>query len=163
MTALQAALLTSHLRRWPEEMRRREQAARRLAERLREIPGIRPCWPTTGVTRHAWHLFPFLYDPRAFGGRSRAEFLRALAAEGVPASPGYPLLSENEALWEAACDNAARAGAPAPRWDPEALPVARDARDRGCWFFHTVLLAGEEGVDDAARAVAKIQAAWGGA
>ena len=162
LTALQAALLLSQMRRWPDQVRRRIAAAERLTARLAGVPGMTPCTPPAGVTTHAWHLFPLLYDPQAFGGRPRADFVAALQAEGIPASAGYTLLSDNAALQEAALANAARAGTPAPPRGSAHLPVAAAVARQGCWLFHTALLAGDAGVDDVVRAVTKIQRAWGG-
>ena len=60
---------------------------------LKEIPGIAPARMYPGCTRNAYHLYMFRYDPAAFAGLSRAAFLKALRAEGVPASGGYsPLI-----------------------------------------------------------------------
>jgi dTDP-4-amino-4,6-dideoxygalactose transaminase len=162
LTALQAALLRSQMRRWPEQARRRAEAAAQLRAALAEVPGIRPPAVPERVTAHAWHLFPFGYEPEAFGGRSRDAFVAALRAEGIPASTGYSLLSDNVALQEAAAANAARAGAPLPPRGAAHLPVAAAAARDGCWLFHTALLAGEQGVADVVRAIQKVRAAWGG-
>ena len=35
-------------------------------------------------------MYPFIYDEAQFKGLSRAAFLKALSAEGVPAGSGYP-------------------------------------------------------------------------
>ncbi len=160
MTALQAALLQAQLGRFEDLARRREAGAAALLEALAAVPGILPLAPPPEVTRHAWHLFAFRFDPAAFGGHSRAEFLRALGAEGVPASAGYTLLSGNEAVQRRARANAARGGAPEPRYEDAPLPVAAAAAQDCCWMAHPVLLAGEGEVVAAAAAMAKIQRAW---
>lgn len=160
LTALQAALLGAQLRRFPEQAGRRAAAAERLRALLASVPGIEPLYPPAGVSAHAWHLFPFRHDPAAFGGRSREEFLRALRAEGIPASSGYTLLSENTAIRERAAANAALVGAPPPPVRP--VPVAAAAAAHGCWLTQNLLLAGEEGVSAIAAAMARIQRAWGG-
>ncbi len=58
--------------------------------KLAAIPGITPVKPYPGVTRLSYYMYPFIYDETEFNGLSRAAFVKALAAEGVPASPGYP-------------------------------------------------------------------------
>ncbi|MEX1121011.1 MAG: hypothetical protein WED82_02700, partial [Balneolales bacterium] len=47
-----------------------------------------------GVTRAAFHLFPFRYDKEQFKGLSRSSFLRALRAEGIPNGDGYNTLND---------------------------------------------------------------------
>jgi dTDP-4-amino-4,6-dideoxygalactose transaminase len=160
MTGLQAALLHSQLARFGEQCGRRAAAASRLAAHTGAIPGIEPLVPPAEVTAHAWHLFPFRYHPAAFGGRSRAEFLRALAAEGVPASAGYTLLADNAALYRRAKANAALAGAPEPRFAEARLPVAREAAENCCWLFQALLLAEDEDLDAIPRAMDRIRRAW---
>jgi dTDP-4-amino-4,6-dideoxygalactose transaminase len=158
LTAFQAALLLSQLGRHEQLARRREAGAAALAAALEDVPGIRPLLPPPGCTRHAWHLFPFRYRAAAFGGHDRAEFLRALAAEGVPASAGYPLLSANPALRRRAEANAALGGLPPP--GEGALPVAAAAAEECCWLAQNCLLAEEGDLRAAAAAMAKIRRAW---
>jgi len=159
MTALQAALLRSQLVRFPAQAGRRAAAAAHLGALLQHVPGIHPLLPPAGVTAHAWHLFPFRYDPAAFGGRRRGEFLKALHAEGIPASSGYTLLSENEAIRERAGANAALAGAAPPAARP--VPAATAAAENGCWLPQSLLLAGEGDIASIAAAMEKISRAWG--
>ena len=159
LTAFQAALLRSQLARLPAQQALREAAARRLGALLAAVPGIEPLLPGPEVTTHAWHLFPFRYRREAFGGHSREEFLRALAAEGVPASAGYSLLSDNAALRRRAAANAALAGTPAPA--AASLPVATAAAGECAWLYQSLLLAGEDGAEAIAAAMAKIRRAWG--
>jgi hypothetical protein len=48
-----------------------------------------------GCTRNAYHLYMFRYDPSAFAGLPRAQFLKALRAEGLPALSGYSPLNKS--------------------------------------------------------------------
>lgn len=160
LTALQAALLRSQLARFPEQQRRRAEGAALLASALLDGGGIQPLLPPPQVTAHAWHLFPFRYDARTFGGRGRGDFLRALRAEGVPAAAGYPLLSANQAIQARAAANAALAGTPAPRAGDAHLPAASAAAEECCWLGQNCLLADRDELLAVARAVAKIRRAW---
>ncbi|MEC8993446.1 MAG: DegT/DnrJ/EryC1/StrS family aminotransferase, partial [Candidatus Latescibacterota bacterium] len=95
LTEMQAALALSQLRRLDEQTEKRTQSAALLTEQLSEIEGIRPLAVDERVTRHAFHLYVFRYDADAFGGASREQFLKALAAEGIPCAAGYkPLYRE---------------------------------------------------------------------
>ena len=55
----------------------------------KEIPGIAPARMYDGCTRNAYHLFMFRCQPEQFAKLSRARFLKALSAEGIPCSSGY--------------------------------------------------------------------------
>jgi dTDP-4-amino-4,6-dideoxygalactose transaminase len=98
MTEFQAALLMAQMARLEEQSRRREQNAQYLTSLLKEIPGITPARMYEGCTRNAYHLYMFRYDKEKFGGLDRAVFLKALAAEGIPASPGYGPLNKEPFL-----------------------------------------------------------------
>ena len=163
LTEFQAALLLAQLARLEEQMARRERAARFLDRELAAIPGLRPQARDPGVTAHAHHLYLVRYDPAAFGGRDRAQFLAALRAEGVPASAGYttPLYRSPAiaAATAALCARLGRADTPLP----VALPVSERASAReGVWLTQNTLLAGDEELADIPRAARKVQEAWGG-
>lgn len=85
MTELQAAVARAQLTKLPDVVRRRRRTARRLAEALRRLPGL---GVPADLDRHAVWLFPVVLDVEAAGGDNRA-WAAALAAEGVPVSPGY--------------------------------------------------------------------------
>jgi perosamine synthetase len=94
MTEFQAVILMAQMTRLEEQSRTREQNAQYLTSLLREIKGMSPARMYDGCTRNAYHLYMFRYDPAGFGGLSRATFLKALRAEGIPASSGYAPLNK---------------------------------------------------------------------
>jgi len=163
MTEFQAALLLAQMERLPEQLARREESGRYLSRRLAEVPGVRPLARDDRVTAHAWHLFVFRYDAAAFGGRPRAEFLRALRAEGIPCSPGYVPLHHSPAVRvETARLLHALGRSPSPTAAPAGarLPVAeRAGYEEGVWLTQNVLLAEREDLDDVVEAIAKVQRA----
>src|SRR5690606_27806765 len=133
-----------------------------LTEQLREIPGITPARMYDGCTRNAYHLYMFRYDPDAFSGLPRAGFLRALAAEGIPASGGYSPLYEEPFLRRALDSRAFRAV-----YAPDRLADYQDridcpGNDRLCreavWFTQTMLLGTHDDMDQIAEAIRKIRA-----
>jgi dTDP-4-amino-4,6-dideoxygalactose transaminase len=85
----QGAILRTQLQRFPEQNARREETAERLRRGLREIPGLLPLPADERITHRGFYFFVLRYQPEAFGGAHRDVFLRALRAEGVPASAGY--------------------------------------------------------------------------
>jgi dTDP-4-amino-4,6-dideoxygalactose transaminase len=116
LTEFQAAILLAQLERLEEQTARRQANGPYLTSRLRAIPGIRPLAIPAYATGHAWHIYVFRFVEREFGV-SREQFLKALAAEGVPASSGYahpvyrnPLFNEPDLPLDYS-----RAGASRPR------------------------------------------------
>jgi dTDP-4-amino-4,6-dideoxygalactose transaminase len=88
ITEFQAALLLAQLARLELQTRKRERSAALLDETLAAVPGIRLLAPAPGMTRRSYHMYVFRVDEGALG-ISRAKFLEALQAEGVPASEGW--------------------------------------------------------------------------
>jgi dTDP-4-amino-4,6-dideoxygalactose transaminase len=157
MTELQAALLTSQMRRLEAQTQRRNENALYLARQLEEIPGIRPLKRDERVTCHAYHLFIFRYDATSFGGLPRQEFIRALNAEGIPCSAGYTPLYRENAFHP---DRNTHPFAGQHDYGSVHCPVAeRACAEEAVWLFQTMLLGSRRDMDDIAAAVRKIQAA----
>jgi dTDP-4-amino-4,6-dideoxygalactose transaminase len=150
-----ATLLSVRLDDLEAQAAHRHANALQLCDMLAQIPGVTPPALGAWTTRHAWHLYPLLIDPEAFGGHTRDEIVEALSAEGIPASPGYTsLLSDQAGLQQLAADNPG-----AVRGEP--CPVTQDVCARSVWFFQNMLLADEHDISDIAEAVAKVRKAFG--
>jgi perosamine synthetase len=93
MTEFQAAILLAQMKRLEEQSNRRWENAKYLTDKIRDIPGIAVHKLYDGVTRAAYHLYPFRYHEEKFGGVPRAKFLAALRSEGIPCSGGYSPLN----------------------------------------------------------------------
>ncbi|MHA8063293.1 DegT/DnrJ/EryC1/StrS family aminotransferase [Aquirufa aurantiipilula] len=100
-TEYQAAIGLAQLARLESQTQVRNERAAYLSSLLKNIPGILPYQLYPSVTRAAFHLFPFRYNPSEFKGLSRAHFLQALQAEGVPCSGGYTALNTQVFIQEA--------------------------------------------------------------
>lgn len=98
LTEYQAAIGLAQLKRLEEQTDTRNENAAYLKSQLELIPGITPYKLYPGVTRAAFHLFPFRYNKAYFHGLERSDFLRALKAEGVPCSGGYDTLNDKPYL-----------------------------------------------------------------
>jgi dTDP-4-amino-4,6-dideoxygalactose transaminase len=85
----QAAIGLAQLKRLEEQTEKRNANANYLRSKLKEIPGIIPNHLYPGVTKGSYHLFPFRYIKEEFRGMTRAEFIRAMSAEGIPCGAGY--------------------------------------------------------------------------
>jgi perosamine synthetase len=88
MTALQAALGTSQLRRLNGVVAERSEIADRYDALLGDIPGI-GLPPRPMGRQSAWHLYVVEIDPDAFGCE-RDAVIDALRAEGIEATLHYP-------------------------------------------------------------------------
>lgn len=157
MAEWSGAILIAQLERLPEQMPRREAAARYLDEAFADLPGITPLAIDPRVTRHARHLYLARYDAAEFGGRSRTDFLAALRAEGIAGvSAGYVPLTKSPAIRRALTDlfGVAAVG------ELAACPAADRAAEEIFWLPQQVLLDDQEGLDTIGAAIAKIRAAW---
>ncbi len=103
------------------------------------------------VTAHGWHLF--LFRVPALAGPRRDAFVRALAAEGVPCSPGYGGLHRNAALREEIDVLAKRLDLPYAEPD---VPVSDRLASDSAWLPQPTLLGTEEDVHDIAAAITKV-------
>lgn len=162
MTEFQAAALLAQLEFLPDQIARREAAAAHLGAGLAAIGGLSPLPRDERATTHAYHLYQMEYEPAAFGGVSRDDFLRALTAEGVVCSGGYGVpLYEQPIFRDAVFDRRATGYDPAQEntaYGSLALPLTQRVCDSAVWFSQTLLLASDDYLDGVLDAVAKIKA-----
>jgi dTDP-4-amino-4,6-dideoxygalactose transaminase len=161
LTEMQAALALSQLRRLDEQTEKRTHSAALLTEQLSEIEGIRPLAVDERVTRHAFHLYVFRYDADAFGGASREQFLKALAAEGIPCAAGYKPLYREPAFQARFSDFPLSSPAFGGRPDYSGVhcPVTeRICADEAVWLTQNLLLGTESDISQISEAIAKIAA-----
>jgi perosamine synthetase len=161
ITEFQAALLSTQLTRLAEQAAVREKNAQYLTTLLREIPGILPAKMYPGVTRNAYHLYMLRYDGGHFSRLPRAQFLKALRAEGIPCYDGYTPLNK-----EAFLEHTLQSRAYQRIYSQATLKAYRErihcpANDKLCeqavWFGQTMLLGDTQDMDDIVRAIRKIQ------
>lgn len=153
----QGAVLNAQLSRLEAQTNTRDRNGQYLAAKLRQIPGLYPQQRTAATTRHSYHLFLLRIDAAAFGA-PRAAILKALAAEGIPVSGGYPLPLYRQPLF--------RNKAFGPY-----LPEARQrlnfgkvhcpncetiCGEQGAWLEQNLFLGTRADMDDIARAFAKV-------
>lgn len=162
MTEFSAALLLAQMTRLEAQARTRDDNGAYLTRLLKDIPGIAPARMYDGCTRNAYHLYMFRYDPDAFAGLPRAGFLKALAAEGVPASGGYTPLTREPFLEDALSSRGFKAIYSTAQLDSCRQRAVCPENDRLCtqavWLTQTMLLGPRSDMDDIAGAIRKIQA-----
>jgi len=163
LTEFQAALLTAQMTRLQEQARTRDANAAHLTDLLRQIPGISPARMYEGCTRNAYHLYMFRYDASRFAGLPRAAFIKALAAEGIPAQGGYSPLNKQPFLDDAFSSPGFRSIYSKVRMDTWRERNQCPENDRLCheavWIVQTMLLGPRQDMEDIAEAVRKVQAA----
>jgi perosamine synthetase len=161
ITEFQAALLSEQLKRVETQSRTREQNAGYLTRQLAETPGIRPARMYEGATRNAYHLYMLRYEKTQFANLPRAQFLKALRAEGVPCSGGYTPLNKEPFLKHTFDSRAYRVIYPERQLSGWVERNQCPANDKLCeeavWFTQTMLLGPREDMDQIADAVRKIQ------
>jgi dTDP-4-amino-4,6-dideoxygalactose transaminase len=160
MTEFQAAVLLAQLERLPDQVERRQRNAARLHSALVDTPGLRLLATAEQMTRRSYHMYVFRVDEGALGA-SRDQFLRALQAEGVPASEGW-----YQPLYRNGVFQTAHQGPPhgirAPLADKgvdyrqTSCPVCEQVCRDAVWIPHHVLLADAEAIDQVAVAIQKV-------
>jgi dTDP-4-amino-4,6-dideoxygalactose transaminase len=161
MTEFQGALLLQQLTRLEAQSRKRTENAEYLTNQLKQIPGISPARMYGGCTRNAYHLYMFHYDSAHFAGLPRSRFLKALDAEGVPASSGYIPLNKEPFLKEALGSRAFKAIYTQKELsgyeERNHCPENDELCERAVWFTQTMFLGPRSDMDQIAEAIRKIQ------
>ncbi|MEN6450272.1 MAG: DegT/DnrJ/EryC1/StrS family aminotransferase [Thermoguttaceae bacterium] len=159
LSEFQGAVLSAQFTRLPQQIETREENARYLAGRLSQLPGILPQARGPQCTRHSYHLFTFRLDTAKLGV-SREAFLKALTAEGVPASGGYLIPLYRQPMFV----NLAfgpytgyRATHPNLDYRQVQCPTCdRICTAEGAWLEQRLLLGTRKDMDDIAGAFEKI-------
>ncbi len=165
LTEFQGALLLAQMTRLEEQAKLRDENGAYLTKMLKEIPGITPARMYAGCTRNAYHLYMFRYNPEGFAGLPRRVFLKALSAEGVPASGGYSPLNKEPFIQRVVRSKGYRRLFPERRlkqWEEQNhCPVNDRLCETAVWFTQTMLLASRSDMEQIAEAIRKIQAQAG--
>ena len=162
MPEFQAALLMAQMTRIEAQAKTRTGNAQYLTSLLKDIPGIAPARMYDGCTRNAYHLYMFRYDKTHFAGVPRSLFLKALAAEGIPASGGYTPLNTQPFLKNALGSRGYRKlfpGQVLAEWEERArCPINSRLCEEAVWFTQNMLLAPRGSMDLIADAIRRIRA-----
>lgn len=161
LTEFQGALLLAQMTRLEKQARTRETNAAALTRHLNQIPGITPQVIDAGCTRNAWHLYMFRYDPQAFAGLPRADFLKELNRHGVPASGGYTPLNREPFLTQVLESRHYRriyGDARLRRWREENRCPQNDRLcEEAIWFTQDMLLGEPREMEYIAEVIAGVQ------
>jgi len=160
MTEYQAAILLSQMKRLEKDTQMRNENAHYLTSKIKEIPGIIPHKLYEGVTRAAYHLYPFRYKKEHFNNISREKFLSALGREGIPCSGGYGPQYRDGLIELALNSKNFKRSFSKERLDRYRQELHYPDNDQLCkeavWLSQSLLLATKRDMDDIADAILKI-------
>lgn len=161
MQHFQAAMLLQQFDKLVKETEIRRDNADYLSAGLKEIPGVTPA-RLPHSSRAVWHLFPLRYDAKHFHGLSRAGFMRALSAEGIPSSGGYHEQYNDGLLDEAITSRGFQRLFSAKRLKDyrhsfQELTGNRQVCQTTVGLFQSLLLAERSDMDHIIEAIRKIQ------
>ena len=163
ITEYQAAIGLAQLKRLEEQTETRNINAIYLKSKIENVTGIIPYKLNAGVTRAAYHLFPFRYKKEEFQGLSRHNFLKALNAEGVPCSGGYAELNKMPYLKNAFQSKNFQKMYPKDMLDFETYKEQNLCpeneilcNEEAIWLPQNVLLGTPKDMDDIASAIERI-------
>ena len=144
------AVLRVQLTRLDEQAEHRSASAAYLAEALSEVQGLTAASRRPARDPQRLSSLQDLVRARAVRRAHDAGVWRdAMRAEGVPVSTGYlEPLSETKVVVERRAYISERLGLPPVQDD---CPVAREACQRGLWFFQSNLLGTRSDMDDVIR------------
>ncbi len=160
MQQIQAITLLSQIKRIEKDAEIRLKNAKYLDQHLNQIPGIHPYKLVEGDNRSAYHMYPFRFVSREFGGVSRERFMRALRAEGIPCSAGYGK-QNYDGLIEEALESRGYKRLFSPQrlkqWrDENHLPGNDQLTEQAITFYQSMLLGKQSDMDDIVNAITKI-------
>ncbi len=160
LTEFQAAILLAQMSKVQEQVKRRSENADYLTKMLSRIPGISPAKHYKGYTRSAYHLYMFRYNPNEFSGMSRAQFIKALGAEGIPASSGYTSMTKNSYVTNLAKSKHYLQVYGEKKMNDWLEQISTPVNDKLCeeavWFTQNMLLGGKQDMEQIAEAIRKI-------
>jgi len=155
MTEIEAALGIVQLKRLDRLNEQRNELAQYLAERMDSLPGLTLLRTRPGCT-HTYYVFAFTYD-EARAELPRAEFARAVNAEGVGLGVGYVRPLYLTAIYHEGRPSAFRFYEGNARYDKGICPVAERMHERDLLLMGTVRPPCTfADMDDIAAAMAKV-------
>ncbi|ULQ52112.1 DegT/DnrJ/EryC1/StrS family aminotransferase [Flavihumibacter fluvii] len=164
-TEYQAAIGLVQLKRLQAQTEQRNSNAAYLRGKIRDIPGIIPYKLYDNVTKAAFHLFAFRYKKEQFSNLPRAEFIKAMKAEGIPCMEGYSPLNKMPYLANTFQSKNYRKMYSAKDLDINAYNNRNECplndqlcREEAVWIFHSVLLADQAEMNDISNALEKVHA-----
>ncbi|MFC2087788.1 DegT/DnrJ/EryC1/StrS family aminotransferase [Bacteroidota bacterium] len=164
LTEYQAAIGLAQLKRLESTTRTRSENAEYVKSKIKNIPGFIPFKIYDNVTRTVYHAFPFRYIKEEFKGLPRADFMKALSAEGISCGVGWGAwLHKGEYLNQAFQSKNFQKMYPKRMLDfnrylkqNECPKIEWLVDEEAVWFGHTQLLGTRSDMNDIATAIEKV-------
>jgi perosamine synthetase len=160
MQQIQALILLSQMNRIKKDADVRLSNAQYLDKKLAEIPGIIPYKLAPGADRSAYHFYPFRYIKEKFNDIPKDTFIKALNAEGIPASSGYGPQNKEPMLTQILNSRGYRRLFPESRikqWHEENILPGNDRLcSEAVTFYQSILLGTRSDMDDIVNAITRI-------
>jgi dTDP-4-amino-4,6-dideoxygalactose transaminase len=147
LTGWQAAVLLIQLSRLSEQIETRNSNAKLLGEKLRGMDLISLPFVDERATRHSYYLYLIRLNRHLFPDVSKELLVKALVAEGIPCSAGYPHPLFKNRVFE----SHEYVGGDCP----EAELMCQDT----FWLSHEIMLSSPRDLDDVVSAFEKVGAA----
>jgi len=144
LTEFAGAFLNCQLSRMQTHTDLRTKNATRLDTALADIEGLTPQPKDERITQRAYHLYCLQFDPETFGC-TRARFIEAVEAEGLPIGPGYLRPVHQQPAFDGVSDVTC----------PNAENLCNTS---ALWLRHTILLGSDADMDDIIAIIKKIKA-----
>ncbi|MCE5322306.1 DegT/DnrJ/EryC1/StrS family aminotransferase [bacterium] len=161
LTEFQAAILLAQLTRLESQTMKRMQSVKIIEDVLRDVPGIHLTRHDDRMTRRSYHFYPFRLDLKRLG-MSRARFIEACEAEGIPLSPGYTMPLYKNPMFLQEKEGPANCPFSCPYYDRKIdyagvnCPVCEEVCNDTCWITHPMLLADETNIAALANGIKKV-------
>lgn len=88
MNEFEGSIILSQLDKAVKRFEKRNENANYLSSKIKNIPGLTPQLQYEGSNSSGYYLYAFTYDKKFYNNADRQSFLKALNAEGIPAT-GY--------------------------------------------------------------------------
>jgi len=162
LSEIQSAVLLAQLERLDYQLRKKNENARYLANRFRDINGINPVPGDGNTDVNGYYLYLLQYDKEKFAGLGRDKFVEALNAEGIPCHIGYPWPLSKNPMFEQVKEGPKGCpftcpyyGKPVSIKDQE-FPITEKICSETVVIPHEVLLSARSDMDDIVAAIVKI-------
>jgi dTDP-4-amino-4,6-dideoxygalactose transaminase len=144
ITGWQAAILLTQFSRLPEQIERRNQNAHFLNDQLSGIDFISLPFVDERVTRHSYYLYMIRLNLDNFPGVTKDSFVKALNAEGIPCSAGYPHpIYKNQVFNDY-------------KHIRHDCPEAERMCSNSFWLSHEIMLSQPDSLNDVVSAIEKV-------
>ncbi len=157
---LNAALLRTQLKKYPEQLKMRNKQAKYLNEKLAELEGIRPQKRSEGVESCGQYVYPVYFEEAEFGGIEYGKMYEELEKAGIPTDATYPPLHTLDCFRDVKLlpnvdySNANWGG---KKSSPENFPVIEDVHKHSFELDQTVFLSEKKALDYIVEVLEKIK------